>query len=149
MTPKPGATSHDGETGLQYFRDRYYHTGRGRFCSRDPIAYRNGKNLRSYVGDSPLKFLGPRGLEQNSSLVIDTGSFGEGMVIVGFPPSGISSREAANCFTQVYGEFKTKKAGFVVCCKGKEVACASIPKSDSMQADAILAVCIREHEKTR
>jgi RHS repeat-associated protein len=35
----------DLETGLYYFRNRYYDTGLGRFCSKDPIGYLDGPNL--------------------------------------------------------------------------------------------------------
>ncbi len=38
---------HDCETGLIYFRARYYDTGLGRFIGRDPLAYVNGSNLYS------------------------------------------------------------------------------------------------------
>jgi RHS repeat-associated protein len=35
----------DAETGLQYFRNRYYSDSNGRFISRDPIGYVDGFNL--------------------------------------------------------------------------------------------------------
>ena len=38
----------DPETGLYYFRARYYHTQLGRFISRDPLGYVDGMNL--YAG---------------------------------------------------------------------------------------------------
>lgn len=39
----------DEETGLYYFRNRYYHAELGRFCSRDPIGYEDGMSLyRAY-----------------------------------------------------------------------------------------------------
>ncbi len=38
----------DKETGLDYFRARYYHSGVGRFVNRDPIGYPDGYNL--YAG---------------------------------------------------------------------------------------------------
>ena len=33
------------ETGLHYYRNRYYHAQLGRFVSRDPIEYEDGRNL--------------------------------------------------------------------------------------------------------
>jgi RHS repeat-associated protein len=39
---------HDWETGLIYFRHRYFDSGLGRFCNRDPLEYIDGNNL--YAG---------------------------------------------------------------------------------------------------
>ena len=38
----------DSETGLHYFRARYYHDGLGRFIGRDPLVYPDGYN--TYAG---------------------------------------------------------------------------------------------------
>jgi RHS repeat-associated protein len=43
----------DPETGLHYYKMRYYDSGLGRFVSRDPIGYGDGKNLYQYVGSHP------------------------------------------------------------------------------------------------
>jgi RHS repeat-associated protein len=41
----------DFESGLYYYRNRYYHAQMGRFVSRDPIGYAGGSwNLYEYVG---------------------------------------------------------------------------------------------------
>ena len=53
---------HDPETGLYYYRNRYYHAQLGRFVSRDPIGYRGGINLYGYAGDSPTRKADPFGL---------------------------------------------------------------------------------------
>jgi len=53
----------DRESGLMYYRGRYYHTVVGRFVSRDPIGYRGSKwNLYEYVGDRPIGRMDPLGL---------------------------------------------------------------------------------------
>ena len=54
---------YDIETGLMLYRNRYYHTGLGRFVSRDPIAYKaNDVNIHRYVFNSPLTMTDALGL---------------------------------------------------------------------------------------
>ena len=43
----------DPETGLYYYRARYYDVDLARFLGRDPIRYRGGMNLYAYVGGNP------------------------------------------------------------------------------------------------
>jgi len=52
----------DAETGLYYYRARYYHAQLGRFINRDPIGYGAGDaNLYRYVGNWPTFFVDPFG----------------------------------------------------------------------------------------
>jgi RHS repeat-associated protein len=51
----------DAETGLYYYRARYYDTQLGRFLSRDPNGYGDSLNLYEYVGGRPLNLTDPRG----------------------------------------------------------------------------------------
>jgi len=43
----------DLESGLMQYRNRYYHTGLGRFISRDPEGYGDGYGLHVYVSGRP------------------------------------------------------------------------------------------------
>jgi RHS repeat-associated protein len=53
----------DGETGLYYYRSRYYDPMVGRFLSEDPIGFgAQDANLYRYVGNSPTNFVDPMGL---------------------------------------------------------------------------------------
>ena len=52
----------DSETGLYYYRARYYDPSVGRFISEDPINFIGGTNFYRYVGNSPLDFVDPFGL---------------------------------------------------------------------------------------
>jgi len=53
---------YDKETGLYYYRFRYYKPEIGRFLNPDPIGYAGGLNLYTYVGNNPLNFVDPWGL---------------------------------------------------------------------------------------
>ncbi len=52
----------DKETGLYYYRARYYDPMEGRFISKDPIGFRGGINLYSYVKNNPIRYRDPYGL---------------------------------------------------------------------------------------
>jgi len=52
----------DAETGLYYYRARYYSPKIGRFLQNDPIGYTGGINLYAYVGNDPLNLTDPSGL---------------------------------------------------------------------------------------
>jgi len=54
----------DYETGLYYYRARYYNPYIGRFLQTDPIGYSAGMNLYAYCGNNPLSFVDPLGLEK-------------------------------------------------------------------------------------
>jgi len=52
----------DGETGLYYYRARYYDAATGQFISTDPIAFEGGDaNLYRYVSNSPMMGTDPYG----------------------------------------------------------------------------------------
>src|SRR5262249_20969802 len=53
----------DEETGLYFYRARYYDPLKGRFLQRDPLEYVNGSNLYEYVTSDPINFGDPTGLE--------------------------------------------------------------------------------------
>jgi RHS repeat-associated protein len=55
----------DAETGLYYYRARYYDPRTGRFLQKDPLGFDNGSNtlnLYVYSNDNPLRYTDPRGL---------------------------------------------------------------------------------------
>jgi RHS repeat-associated protein len=59
----------DGETGLNYYRARYYDASNGRFISEDPIGFAAGdSNLTRYVGNRSVDTLDPSG-EQATNII--------------------------------------------------------------------------------
>jgi len=52
----------DPETGLYYYRARYYDPKLGRFISEDPIGFDGGVNFYGYVGGNPVNRVDPTGL---------------------------------------------------------------------------------------
>jgi RHS repeat-associated protein len=56
------AREFDQETGLYYYRARYYDPQPGRFLSEDPIKFQGGTNFYRYSLNSPVTFSDPFGL---------------------------------------------------------------------------------------
>jgi RHS repeat-associated protein len=53
----------DEETGLYYYRARYYDANKGRFLQRNPRGYVDGMNLYEYAGSRPTYYTDPYGLD--------------------------------------------------------------------------------------
>ena len=50
-------------SGLMYYRARYYDPSDGRFISEDPLGFEAGINFYAYVNNNPVNFNDPSGLE--------------------------------------------------------------------------------------
>lgn len=58
----------DPETGLYYYKARYYSAKLGRFLQTDPVGYKDNLNLYAYVGNSPMNATDPTGTCEASRL---------------------------------------------------------------------------------
>jgi RHS repeat-associated protein len=52
----------DPESGLYYYRARYYDSNSGLFISEDPLRFRGGSNFYGYVRNNPAAYSDPTGL---------------------------------------------------------------------------------------
>ncbi len=57
------AREYDAESGLYFFRARYYDPQAGRFINRDPAGITGGLNLYAYVADNPVNLVDPFGFQ--------------------------------------------------------------------------------------
>ena len=70
---------YDKETGLYYYRARYYSPQLGRFLQTDPIGYKGGLNIYAYCLNNPLDWVDPYGLVWARGMEI-----GVGAMVLGF-----------------------------------------------------------------
>jgi RHS repeat-associated protein len=53
---------YDAETGLSYYRARYYDSANGRFLNEDPAEFRQGVDFYAYAAGNPVNLTDPSGM---------------------------------------------------------------------------------------
>jgi len=61
----------DIETGLYYYRARYYNPHIGRFMQTDPVGYNDDINWYLYCGNNPLGFVDPSGFTRAADIIME------------------------------------------------------------------------------
>ena len=71
------AREFDSESGLNFYRSRYYDSSVGRFIQQDLIGFSGGTNFYTYVGNNPVYFVDPLGLDALDSAANYAAGFGD------------------------------------------------------------------------
>jgi RHS repeat-associated protein len=94
----------DFETGLYYYRARYYNPYIGRFLQTDPIGYDAGINWYLYCHNNPLSYTDPSGLDR-----INVAFYDPDEELIDRQGNIVTFEEAANDWTEHdYGGFTTR-----------------------------------------
>jgi RHS repeat-associated protein len=96
---------YDPETGLYYYRARYYSPVLGRFLQVDPVGYKDNLNLYTYVGNDPVDKTDPSG---KWAWIDDAIALGAG-AIVGVAGQGIEDLVSGHMSS--LGEYGAAAAG--------------------------------------
>ena len=87
----------DPETGLYYYRARYYSASLGRFFQTDPIGYADQMNLYGYVSNDPMNLTDPSGLAAGDPFRTERDAWYDFAKIYG-PRTWVESREYNTTF---------------------------------------------------
>jgi RHS repeat-associated protein len=90
------------ETGLYYYRARYYDSNAGRFVSEDPVGFNAGPGFYRYVRNNPILLIDPTGLleilpaDPTKNTIICT-ELGDMTVQIGKPGSALQAKCTEDC----------------------------------------------------
>jgi RHS repeat-associated protein len=115
---------YDPETGLYYYRARYYAPAIGRFLQVDPVGYKDNLNLYTYVGNDPLDKTDPTG---EDFVVPSWTTVGYALAAVGVEVGGLGPEDPAGDAGAAY--FGRQAA----LSYGRDVAAAALQKPDGVE----------------
>jgi RHS repeat-associated protein len=85
----------DSETGIYYYRARYYDPITGRFLSEDPIRFGGGVDFYRYAFNNSVNFEDPFGLDANTWTYGEIRSYAIGPPPGYAPPQGLGDAKAS------------------------------------------------------
>mgnify|MGYP005654343063 CR=1 FL=1 len=94
----------DTDTGLYYYRARYYNPYIGRFLQTDPIGYGDGMNMYAYCGNNSLRWVDPYGAEAGPDFAL-VASISEWRFLVTVTIG--SDTQTINCVESISGAIQT------------------------------------------
>jgi len=124
------ARESDTDTGLYYYRARYYDPQTGRFLSEDPTGFAAGADFYSYGGNSPSNFVDPTGLAYGTSY--DNGTITVSLAIVLYG-SGANSALAA-LWQKAIADAWNKNGGYGKCKVAFNVTVTADPGTNNLFA---------------
>ncbi|MBX3324924.1 MAG: RHS repeat-associated core domain-containing protein [Nitrospira sp.] len=89
----------DSESGLLFYRSRYYDPSTGRFLQQDPIGLRGGLNLYRYVRNNPSNYADPTGRVAGLAVFIPAlveGGIQAGIAVTGLMTGAITGQMLSN-----------------------------------------------------
>ena len=87
----------DADTGLLYYRARWYDPRAGRFISEDPVGFDGGVNFYVYVSNNPVNYADPTGLFRLPDFInLNLGT------MVYPPPFGVQANLTLDRYGNVY-----------------------------------------------
>jgi RHS repeat-associated protein len=128
---------YDTETGMYFYRARYYDPKAGRFVTKDPIGFKGGDvNLYAYVSNDPINRIDPRGLDgiyiNYNWYPVNTGygfslPLGHGAVIAVNPDTGTTKYFEYGRYDSNFGQVKQRTVPDLDMVDGK-------PTTESLQS---------------
>lgn len=110
---------YDPETGLRYYRARYYDATNGKFLSEDPKGFAAGTNFYEYVSNVPTRMTDPLGLDGGDAPGVPVPVVPTPTWPIWINPNGLVKKPLSNldmaCGSDVGGACTLFQAALVLC----------------------------------
>lgn len=102
----------DPETGLYFYRSRYYSASIGRFMQNDTIGYAGGDNLYAYALNDPINLYDPMGTSSDTAMNGGGYNLTSGDILSSFA-AGFGNGVAQGAVNAIYGPYSYLSDGAV------------------------------------